>query len=323
LQKPIFRRKQKHRLHECKASEDFIGMLETEAGSSSVWHPSRFIEKDTLEGLVLGGSIPLGIASPASDVDLIAIVREPGHVPVTFPSDENVIFSVTQEMGLNGTSANVVILSNHIEIDINFVSMPWLLATYSAACSGRSPPLSPEVRLLARLKRGWTLSENSTFKQFLESLRSSHTIEIRCSVSSYIFALKALEDATAALADNLPLALHLGRLCVERAMHSYFAALGETHIGDKWLRLARRGVERSSLATGSTLPARGERLMFPCLNLIDGEVEAYLRKVREFTSQVKLDIERNPAFRIAFRLCPQIEDPRMLGQLNERVEDDE
>jgi hypothetical protein len=301
---PVIQGKKNHRLHESQSAEDFIARLELEAGSPSLWHPKRFVEAETLEGLVLGGSIPLGIGSSASDVDLIAVVKEPTNLPAAFPTDEAIVYAARRDGG-----AHVILVSNHVEIDINFVAMSRILAIFDNAQGAGGLPPTSDMRLLARLRRGWVLSANDAFARFIEVLRNNQTINIRCCVATYIYALQSLDDARAALTDNLPLALHLGRLCVEWAMQSYFASLGELYVGDKWLRLLRRGVERSQLISGQALSAQAERLLFPALDLADDRVCEYLRDVGMFALTIKQHIERDPAFRIAFRLCPQIEDP--------------
>ncbi len=303
---PDTRKKGSHRLHESISAQDFLCRLEREAGSPSLWHPTRFVAADRLEGLVLGGSIPLGIASPASDVDLIAVVRELNDLPATFSRQEALLFAGRRE-----DSAHVILLCNHVEIDISFVAMPRISAIYQAVCCGGAMPPTSDVRLLSRLKRGWILSASLAFAHFLDTLRDDRTVEVRCSVTNFIFALQTLEDAVAALPDNLPLSLHLGRLCVEWAMQAYFASLGELHVGDKWLRLARRGVGRCDSAPDSTLPGQAERLLFPELNLKDEWVVRYLDEVRMFTSRVRSCVEQDPALRLAFRICPQIGDGKV------------
>jgi hypothetical protein len=303
----VYHRKRLHGLHLARSSAEFIDLINAETADSAGWHPGRFVNGQALVGTVLGGSIPVGTATAASDVDLIAFVRASGDVPTAFPRDDDIVFAAYRPHDRFGATANVIVVVNGVEIDTVFLPTDWLRSAQVAVAAPAADLSVAEIDIFGKIKRGWALEADADLRQLLGEVRDSSNLEIRTCVSTYVYALKFLEDALAAMADNLPLALYLGRLCIERCFQSYYAANGHVLTGDKWLRLARRDIDRSTPASGPSLYARGERLLFPAFDLDAASVAAYLGEVKVFANAARAAIEGQPAHRAAFRLCPQID----------------
>lgn len=308
--RPSIASKRRHGLHECVLPDEFLHCLEREAGPPTTWHPSGFIRKESLSGLVLGGSIPLGVGTSASDIDLIAVVAEERDVPSSPPRRDGVVFTGVQSNEVIGRSTNIVVYANDIEIDIVFISLAGINRAEAASYQTSTSPTSPEMTLLARLQRGWLLFSNEDFKQRIASARANQIIPVRCCVSNFVAALKTLEDAAEALNENTLLALHLGRLSVDRAMQAYLASEGLTYLGNKWLRVMAKTLVRNPDQLKAKILHQSEGLLFPTLAPEENGAARYLDEVCDFLSVLKREIERVPAFRLAFQLCPQITDPQ-------------
>jgi hypothetical protein len=295
--------KVRHSLHECRTGSEFIERLNVAVGGADAWHPQRFVSHGVLRGVFLGGSIPLGIGSPVSDVDLIAIVDAESSLPRNLPNDRNIVHK-----SIRTENTSVIMLCRGIEIDINYVTAGRVEVIYERLLrEGRLPPVS-DMRLISRIRRGWILWSDPDLSTLVAELRSNSAVEIRCCVEAFVFALQLLDDAREALNDNLSLSLHLGRLAVEWAFKAHLATLGELYVGDKWLRLA--GCAKDPFSPGqSYLFAEAERLFFPSRTEAPANTTRYLDEVACFLTAAREQVEQNPAFRVAFKLCPQIENP--------------
>lgn len=317
MRSAILNSKRPNNLYKVSTAEEFsVGMLAWMEGDAT-WHPAQFVADGALTALLVVGSIPLGIGSCASDVDLVAIVRGTSDLPSSFPADDRIVFAAR-----TGTqSANIVIVSHGLEIDIQFIAMSWLSTTYKAATGNGAMPSLADMNLLGQIKLGWVLAAERKIRSFLVMLQKDRSIEIRSSVRAYVSSLKTLEDAIAARTDNPVLALHLGRLAVERALGAYLAAQGSIGLGDKWLRLDRQATGQDKSAPLFHLFDEAEGLLFPTFDLSENAVRTYLQRVTSFNASVKTQVETSPAYRIAFRVCPQIINPDLLWSGGENVAD--
>jgi hypothetical protein len=303
----VFETKRAHHLHLALTAEEFGVHFTQEMQGDPSWHPSRFIPEAALGALLLVGSIPQGIGSPASDIDFVAIVGGEEDLPARFPGDPDIVFAART----GSDRANVVSVRRGLEIDITYITLPGLRTIHEGAVGqGVMPPLS-DVKLLAQIRRGWTLQATDTFQSVLKTFRDDPLLDVRSCVRAFVGALKTLEDAAAARADSPALALHLGRLSVERGLGAVQAAEGLVGLGDKWLRLSdqRGGNQLSCLAE---FTAFAEPLLFPSLDRQSSAVEAYLETVTSFLATIKAHIESKPAFALAYRFCRQIDHPQIV-----------
>lgn len=300
MPRTVFQNKRQHDLHLASTAEQFAETFAGYMQGTDSWHPSAYLPARAMCALVLVGSIPLGMGSPVSDIDLVAIVSNRKHLPASFLGDPEIVYAART----GSDSTNVVAVRSGLEIDITYITLSWLKSTHRSIASPGSMPPPSDVSFLAQIRIGWPLEVADGFRSMLKKLSDDPLIDVRSSVRSFVGALKTLEDASAARADSPVLALHLGRLAVERGLRALQAAEGLAGLGDKWLRLGSRQERlRSPVAYFISI---AEPLLFPPHDLRSRAVEAYLDNVTSFIATIRAHIETKPAFTVAYRLCPQI-----------------
>ena len=260
---------------------------------------------------MLVGSIPLGIGTSSSDVDIIALIDSPNIVLNRGTKLEQHIFFSVQSTETKRSVA--VAFLQGVEVDFLFVSSDCIKATFEASRGSRDSLTSSEIELLSRVKTGWILFQTSLFERASTALRSDNSLEVHCVVEYLVAAFKELEDAVAALSDNLDLAVHLGRNCVHWCFQAYFASQGYAIVGGKWIRFIT--VKSNGLVKPQNdfapVSALGLSLFYPIRSKNQHEVVRYLSEVSGFFVQMRTLIEREPIFRIALTLSPFVDDPNV------------
>lgn len=298
-----------HALHECNDAAKFLIRFEAATG-----HPLEHVADEVVQGgapkaIFLVGSIPLGMGTRSSDIDLIVLVdgREALATPErrTANSDQRAAFSNESDPLLAG---EFLTLHAGILVDLQVVMTPAIHRVYERLRL-RGPELSEiEVRTLGRLRTGWLLWETDNYLARNEIPLSDPSFAIYCCTRNFVTALTHQRKAGQAIElEDLPLALQLGRASVEMAYLAYFASEGFAHLGAKWL--AQIGFARGARARLAKHPllAQGIELLFPALTWTAAEARAYLERVAEFLTAMRGLIEQRLLFRIAFKACAQIE----------------
>lgn len=308
--------KKSHSFHTCTDAEDFLATFGRVAGQSVRTFISRFVPSDHVVGCLLVGSIPLGIGTGASDVDILVLIDDKNAVrdqESHADRGDGIVFS--GQFSDDDTAlvlAEVIAVLNGIEVDFELIPSD-RVRELAGRVSGPGVFLTnQEVRILSRIKTGWVLFARDSLNESCGGLLRDSSLEVHCAVTNLVFALQDLEDARAALADDLPLALYLGRACVERCFASYFASKGYAFLGGKWLRFlkhhrdAGKGAGYEEL---QRLASLGLLLMFPSLDAHEEEVVTYLDEVAVFLADTRKLIQADKTFRVAFQMCPQVYDP--------------
>jgi Nucleotidyltransferase domain len=299
--------KREHSLHTSLNTEDFLRKFEIECGCTLHSCVSAMVSMDQLSGVVLGGSIPLGIGTSASDVDVLVLVDSHRALISDSPNCSAAgLFSGTfigdsSELAIT----NVVSLLNGVEVDFTFMLAPRVLAIHERLERGSLSLTVHQIRLLSRIKTGWLLIDRDQMPRSTCKWGVDNALEVHCAVRYFIFGLKDREDAHAALADNVPLAYHLGRSCVERCFESYLSSRGYAYVGNKWLRFLAQLIDHQN-SDAESLRTLGVPLLFPSQYSSRGKAEDYLESVDAFMVSVRSVLEKDLGVRIALRLCPQV-----------------
>ena len=303
-------RKKSHSLHLCKTPAEFLASFERTAGQTVAAFVERFASADRIAASLLVGSIPLGIGSSASDVDIVALIDDASALrdETRIEDDENIVFTGRSDDQTTAlVLAEVIAFLGGVEVHLEFILASRVGEWAKQATESRVSLAAQQVRILGRVKTGWVLSSRESSDGVCGALMRDNSLEVHCAVTSFVYALQDLEDARVALAGNVPLALHLGRSCVERCFAACFATKGFAHLGSKWLRFLKTADESLRGLADAGVP-----LLFPSLG-DRASAESYLNDVAELTALARDVIQRDTAFRVAFRMCPQIYDPRMVS----------
>jgi hypothetical protein len=260
------------------------------------------------KAIFVAGSIPLGMGTRGSDVDIIVLIDDrdafiQGRAPVA-NNDQEAAFCNEADSLLAGTFLK---LHAGILIDIQVAMTPAILGIYGRL-RRRSPELSEtEIRILGRLRTGWLLWESDGYLQRRAVNVNDPTLLVYCCTRNFVTALTHQRKAAKALElHDIHLALQLGHAAVEMAYFAYFSSEGLVYLGAKWL--AQLGFARGAQERVARHPLvkEGVRLLFPVFDSTENEAAEYLRKVGELVTSIRSLIEQQVIFRIAFKTCAQI-----------------
>ena len=302
--------KRPHALYRSTDAATFAAAFEAETGRRIEQVVAELCVDNDACGVVLGGSLPLGLGTPASDVDLLVLLDDADQEMLPKPNArDGIVFAGRfADSGAQIARAEIVAVVAGIEVNCQLLSAT-AVERAGQQISRAQVSLTPyEIGLLSRLKTGWTLEHTTAFDRRCAPLVSRNALEIRSAVWYLVGAAQDLEDARSALADSPMLALHLGRSCAERAILAFFAAQGFAYVGAKWMRAFEpaHAPGRLGRIAGALPGGRAAlRILFPDCADPAGAV-AYLEDVGSFMADIRREIESEAAFKIAIALCPQL-----------------
>lgn len=297
-----------HTLHECHTVEGFRARFESTTGCRVAQIADDLVARGAPRAIFSVGSIPLGMGTRGSDVDLIVLVdSKEALVSGTgraINDSQRASFINENDPLLAGSFLQ---LHQGVLVEAQVAVTPAIHAVYSRL-RRRNPELSEtEVRILGRLKTGWLLWETEGYLERGVLHRTDRTLEIYCCTRNLVTALTHQRKAAKALElHDVALSLHLGRASAEMAYLAYFASEGLVYLGVKWL--AQLGFARGAQERLLRHPLLQDNLhlLFPALASTEAEAARYLREVAEFLTSMRTVIEMQIPFRIAFKTCVQI-----------------
>lgn len=297
-----------HTLYECQTAEGFRARFETTTGRRIQQVADDLIRSTMPKAIFSVGSIPLGMGTRGSDVDIIVLVDsrealESGTGHAINDSQRAAFYNENDAL----VAGSFMQLCDGVLVDVQ-VAISSAIRDVYARLRRRSPELSEtEVRILGRLRTGWLLWETEGYLERNSINWNDRTLPIYCCTRNFVTALTHQRKAAKALElHDMALALQLGRASAEMAYLAYFASEGLVYLGVKWLAqlgFARGAEER---LVRHPLLKQGLHLLFPVLGSTEREAAGYLRDVAGFLSSIRGLIEEQIAFRIAFKACVQI-----------------
>lgn len=297
-----------HTLYECRTAEEFRTRFEATAGCPVQQVTDDLIQSTTPKAIFSVGSIPLGMGTRGSDVDVIVLVDS----KEALESGNGIAANNSQRAAFVNESDALVAgsfmqLCEGVLVDVQVAITPAIRDVY-ARLRRRSPELSEtEVRILGRLKTGWLLWETEGYLERNSINWNDQALPIYCCTRNFVTALTHQRKAAKALElHDVTLALQLGRACTEMAYLAYFASEGLVYLGVKWL--AQLGFARGAQERLERHPLLKQNLhlLFPIFESSEKDAAGYLRDVGEFLSSIRGLIEEQVLFRIAFKACVQI-----------------
>lgn len=276
------RRKTPHVLHLVKTPEQLLATLEA-SGIDLLRLVFEFVKPNADPGVVVTGSIANGIATEASDLDLIVLLpalsamkkrhATIGEVAVNYMPHED------------GVRTEVTMIVRGIDINVNFI------ANARACEEGVEIEGDPrraavnmedhyQMRFLGRLGNSWTL-RNEALVQRWRAFYEIDKFRVNRIATEFTAAAKNLEDMHASVGKGPGCVGILGVSIVSKAMQALLAYNGFCFVSGKWLRKANQMIADPGNASALLL-AEGRRLLFPGLFATEREEEAYFREVQGF-----------------------------------------
>jgi hypothetical protein len=260
---------------------------------------------------VLGGSIPLGIATHVSDIDLLVLLAPDAVFTPAAGGNGAVFFAGTFGQSNDLATATAVIRDEGLEFDLHFIPTHRVVDLLTAAKSSGITFSMLQRQLLSRLRNGWLLAPEEW--PIPNRVLRDESFDIHCAMHSLVTAYRSVVDAQVALQDDTLLARMMGRHAIEKAFDAYFASQGFSALGLKWLRFLRRHLESSGPeAAGvisTALASRGRELLLPSGDA--GAAKAYVSDVEQFVGDVRSLLERRMKYRVAFQLSRHLAQPRV------------
>jgi hypothetical protein len=303
--------KRRHGLAGCSTIDNFLNRFREETGWTMMEMVAAMLPESRAACVAIVGSIPWGIASDRSDIDVVVVIEGASTPRLIAPAGATELFNgiSTADSG-GGAVREIVVVKEGIEIDVHAVCETWVTALDNqlARTGGQADPNS--ITLVTRLKRGWLVHQTVAVKESLAGIWQNAAVDIAAAVRHIIFALKNLQYARHATESNPVLALQLGRGTVEQAYAAYLAKVGFP-FGPKWLRLLTkegglRWLAKDGDRAFSTLLDNGVELLFPTYVLEPVQTASYLGRVEAFLTAVRRELEREVGFAVAFRLARQV-----------------
>ena len=297
-----------HTLYECHSADEFRTRFEITTGLRVQQVVGNLIHSAAPKAIFVTGSIPLGMGTRGSDIDLIVLVdsREVLTEDIrraTNDSQRAVFFNETDAL----IAATLMQLHEGILVEVQVALTPAIRDVY-ARLRRRSPELSEtEIRILGRIRTGWLIWESEGYLEGNSINWNDRALPIYCCTRNFVTALTHQRKAAKALElHDVTLALHLGRACAEMAYLAYFASEGLVYLGVKWL--AQLGFARGAHERLARHPTLKENLplLFPAFQSTEIGASDYLQEVGKFLIAIRAQIEQQTVFRIAFQACVQI-----------------
>ncbi len=300
------KKKNSHELYKANNASEFLLMFEAYAGKNLGVCLQGLLAEDSVYDVILGGSLSSGTGTAASDVDLIVLIKDDydakqsqkDHGLLSFCSKSDPLILVEHIAFVNG-----------LELNIELVYLSSILAIKHGIEQGNISLSKKDIQILGRVNKGWPLGKLiSVFTPYVSPFDTQdNSLDIYCASRYFVFCLKDLEDAKAAVADNLSLSIHLARLAVEKAFLSFYAFEGMVYLGSKWMRFVKKRIRQEAYSSQvKTTLEQGLYLMFPEYSGNEAVVKDYIASVEQFTCALKALICEDIEFRIAFAGTKQI-----------------
>jgi hypothetical protein len=301
-----------HSLYLSKDSADFSRRFEDEFSQSVHDFVSTLLHPGQEFVAFAVGSIPLGVGSSASDIDLYVVLESRDAIVEEQVGSRNSNSSaafVAWNRAL--ISLELVRIVAGVEVNVAFILRAgWEELVRHLA--GKGPELNErEIAILSRLRTGWPLSWAEEYLERCRPLVSSAAVDVFCCTKFYWVGQKFLEKAEKALTDgDLDLATHLIRVAAERTCQAYLASRGMAHAGVKWITYLKRMARRGSRAGDTSLEALLNTTGLPLVLLGRlGSPEGGRKAVTDLRTllvEARCLIEKNVLFKIALQACPQV-----------------
>lgn len=302
-----------HQLHLSQDADNFCRAFERHCGVAPSTLVENYIERNAISAIFLGGSIPLGIATGASDIDFIVLTTDEQSVRLNPTSIDarNIFSGISGDQTDSPQKTNVVADFANLEIDINFIRYSDLIKISNTAKASNTKLTTDQVMLLSRIKTGWLIDCAQEVRDELNALSADDSLEVRCSVNNLRNSFKAYGHAQVAASENPDLAIYLGRASVEWCFMALLASMGYAYPGEKWLKIFIRAVSSSGTSTEQQLAHlydSGLQVLLPARTNTSAKVDSYLKDVGIWLTTVRTYIEQNPTYKLANRFCKQIYD---------------
>ena len=297
-----------HTLYECRTAEDFRARFDATAGRPVQQVTEGLIVSTAPRALFSVGSIPLGMGTRGSDVDLIVLVDSKealasGAGSAANDSQQASFFNESDAL----IAATFMQLHEGVLVEVQVALTPAIRSVY-ARLRRRSPELSEnEIRILGRLRAGWLLWETEGYLARNSVNWNDRTLPVYCCTRNFVTALTHQRKAAKALElHDVQLALHLGRASAEMAYLAYFASEGLVYLGVKWLAQLGFARDAQERIVRHPLLKQNLHLLFPIFASSEADATRYLQEVAELLGAMRRLIEEQILFRIAFKTCVQI-----------------
>lgn len=276
----------------------------------------QLVAPEARKAVFLVGSLPLGMATGGSDVDLILLV------------DSRAVI-LNNETGNIREGASDLLVKHFwffvggVDIDVMMVITPTINSIYECL-RGKNPWLGEsEIMILSRLGAGWLLWQSDQYLERNGVVINNSELDVRCSTKRFVFAFAHREKAVKALAVNdISLCLHHGRLSVEKAYLAYFSSEGLSYLGDNWLAQITRADGALERVHRHPLLMEYVHLLFPVYRSTQVEAAQYLQAVSESLTKIRRLIEEKSSYRLAYGILDDVfrdwADQCILSHVDER-----
>jgi len=225
-----------HTLYQCRDAEEFCLRFEAVTGCPVQQIPDDVVSSTAPKAIFLVGSVPLGMATSSSDLDLVVLVDSRNALLNRDVSMANTHQQLEFSNDADPLLAGMFLsLKAGILLDVQVAITP-MIHCIQRRLRRKGPELSEnEIRTLGRLGTGWLLWQSDSYLEGNAVVLSDPALNVYCCTKNLVSALIHRRKALKALDfEDMVLALNLGRSSVELAYLAYFASEGLPYLGAKW-----------------------------------------------------------------------------------------
>jgi hypothetical protein len=286
-------KKRPHTLHRCTTVEELIRALR-KLDIDPVSLVSEFVKPSFDIGILITGSIPWGVATGVSDLDILALLpsgdalkkkrREiPGGVVKYLPS----------------FAANMLEISlfvSGIEIDVLCIVNPAVASEVEPERIRDAAWLHehhPGEDVLMRLATGWVVDGQRVVDRWKTHYQTDH-LRSKWMAVEFTTATKDLEDMQAGIGLAAGHVAAIGAYAVMHLLHALMAYQGAYCTSVKWMLRIEQLIDTADPEMRQVL-IRGRELAFPTLLQGVAEERAYVERVLDYCGVVRGILSRDEA----------------------------
>ena len=187
-----------HSLHLCRTPEEFCRRLKSLTGRSAEELAAQVVASDAPGAIFAVGSLPLGMGSSGSDVDLIVLVDS----ETALLNGDDRIANNTQQLefyneGESLLAGTFLSMNEGIVVDLEVALTPAIHNVYRRL-RRRGPELSEtEIRILGRLSSGWLLWQSEGYLERNAVVLNDPALAVYCCTKHFVLGFASGEQSLA------------------------------------------------------------------------------------------------------------------------------
>ncbi|MGA4605127.1 hypothetical protein [Pseudoalteromonas maricaloris] len=278
------------------------------------------IANDTaVDSAYIVGSIPVGVGSRISDVDIYVIINKDinggNFAPDVLNMAEQVKWYSSDDDPL--VIGEAIFIINGVKVDVELLRASGIESMCNRLGSSHTLLSDSDINVFGKIRAGWALPFPSG--ELGEKLSSKEkAFDIYVTTKCLFTAISWFNKSMIVSGNTYVHSVLLARYAVEQCFSAYFASIGYAALRAKWVQFLMQGAcQLSEFDQGNFNKIResGLSLLFPDFESTTNEEGfiKYLEKVRGFLLVTKKVLTSSPEYKIAISLNGEMSIPNLVS----------